>query len=109
MCLRTSVLGPTLVLSIGKQVMAAARAVVLPSLSKQKIQKAKDLIPTKSKEKVSEKEKAPSKAKRKTTEPPAEGSPKKKLLALTIGAANRAGCGIFISFFEGNAISIELC
>lgn len=41
MRLRTSTLGPTLDLSIGKQAMATARAEGLPLVSNQKVSKAK--------------------------------------------------------------------
>lgn len=61
----------------------------MPSLSKQKVLKAKEAVLAKSMEKGKEKEKDPSKANRKTTEPPLKGAPKKKLLASAIHDTKR--------------------
>lgn len=56
----------------------------MPLVSKQKIQKAKGVVPVKSKENATEKTQSRAKPKRKTAEPPVEGAPKKKLLASTV-------------------------
>lgn len=74
-------MGSTMDLSIDKKAITVARATKVPLITKQKVQKAKEVSPAKSKGK--EKEKAPSQAtsKRKTMESSVEGAPKKKLLA----------------------------
>lgn len=61
----------------------------MPLVSKQMVQKTKEIGLVKFKEKGKEKAPFQAKAKRKTTEPHAEGAQKKKLLASTIEAAKR--------------------
>lgn len=86
MRLRTSTLGPTLDLSIGKQAMATARAEGVPLVQIKRSQKP-NVAPVKSKEK--EKAHAQANAKRTTTEPSTEGALKKNLLASVIQAAKK--------------------
>lgn len=54
----------------------------MPSLSKQKVLKAKEAVLAKSMEKGKEKEKDPSKANRKTTEPPLKGGSEEEITGL---------------------------
>lgn len=76
----------TLDLSIDKQAIAAAKATGVLCFRNQGVggKKTKETVSTVLKEKVKEKAKAPLKSKRKTTEPPVEGAPKKKLFALAM-------------------------
>lgn len=63
MPLRTSAWGPLLGMSIGKQAITVVRAVGMPSLSGQKIQKTKELVLAMSKEKMKESGRLPQRLK----------------------------------------------